>query len=143
VPNVTVLPYAVTDHDGPACLSATGAWLAPPRPGDSPSFGDQHEGRIETRTVSLGGYCEQHGLHPEVVKIDVEGAEAKVVAGGSEVLRRARAIVLEVHETKLRELGVDPATFRQSVDGLGKQTTVLHQRPDVGVEILGLRKETS
>jgi FkbM family methyltransferase len=131
VSNITILPYGVTDEAGPA-------WLASSRLGDSQSWVDRDQGIVEIQTVTLAGYCEQHGIHPDVIKIDVEGAEAKVVAGATEVLRGTRAIVIELHDPKLRAFGVDPATFRQSLDGLGKQITLLHDRPDAGVVVLGL-----
>jgi len=56
-----------------------------------------------------------------VVKIDVEGAEAAVLAGGWKTLSQARAIVLEFHPTKLtRDFGVDRDLFWQDVCRLGK-----------------------
>jgi hypothetical protein len=43
-------------------------------------------------------------LEPEVlVKIDVQGYEDKVIAGGEQTLSRARAIVIEVSFQKLYE----------------------------------------
>jgi FkbM family methyltransferase len=49
-------------------------------------------------TVSLDHFCRARGLKPDVVKIDVEGAEARVLRGAREILRARRArLFLEVH----------------------------------------------
>jgi FkbM family methyltransferase len=129
--NITVVPCGVSDREG-------SAWLVAPRPGNSQSTIDNDHGAIEIQTVTLGGYCERQGAYPDVIKIDVEGAEAKVLTGGAEVLRRTRAIVLEVHDVQLTAAGVDPAVFRQAVNGLGKQVRVLQDRRDAGVVNLAL-----
>jgi FkbM family methyltransferase len=51
------------------------------------------------RTLTLGGFCELRGLEPDVVKIDVEGAEARVLAGARPLLERRKGVFfVEVHE---------------------------------------------
>jgi len=48
--------------------------------------------------IKLDTYCEAAQLRPDVIKIDVEGAEGKVLRGASEILRRFRpALVLSTH----------------------------------------------
>jgi FkbM family methyltransferase len=132
--NITVLPYAVTDTAGHA-------WLGSQALGQSQSFVNSAQGVVEIDTVSLDGFCHQHGVTPAIVKIDVEGAEAKVLAGGGKVLRRTRAVLLEIHEPQLRASGVDPDVFRQSVDALGKRLTVLHERGKAGVTNVALEED--
>ena len=129
--NVTVLPYAVTD-------SAGRAWLGSGQLGQSQSFVDSARGVLQIETVSLEGFCEQRGVQPTVIKIDVEGAEASVFAGGGDILRRCRAVLLEIHEPQLRAGGVDPQVFMHSVHTLGKRMTVLHQRGKAGVTNVAL-----
>lgn len=135
VRNVTVLPYGVTDQAG-------AAWLNSPRLGGSQSTVDPGAGVVQVPTVTLEGFCEHHGIYPQVIKIDVEGGEAQVVAGASTVLRRARAIALELHEPHLRARGIDPGEFRRSLDDLGKEIVVLQDRADAGVVNLGLLRES-
>jgi len=40
------------------------------------------------------------GLSPDFLKIDVEGFEREVAEGGMETMRRARRIMIEVHDRK-------------------------------------------
>ncbi len=72
------------------------------------------------RQVTLDGYCEAHGLTPEVIKIDVEGGEIAVLEGARETLRRARpTIYLSVHPTELGLLGHGPDALARLIDDLG------------------------
>src|SRR6266849_900972 len=89
VSNVTVFPYAVTDQE---CL----AWL------DSPTgFGEskvtQGRGIYPVQTVSLRSFCKQYSIYPSVIKIDVEGCEAKVFAGEIQEIEGSRAAIVEIH----------------------------------------------
>jgi FkbM family methyltransferase len=68
------------------------------------------------RQVTLDAFCGRLGLAPEVIKIDVEGAEIGVLRGGREVLRRFRPLVfLSVHPRLIAELGQSPADLRAEV----------------------------
>jgi FkbM family methyltransferase len=49
-------------------------------------------------TLSIDGFCQQRGVAPDLVKIDVEGAEAQVLRGMRSILQTARpAISCELH----------------------------------------------
>lgn len=50
-------------------------------------------GALEVRTVRLDDYCAEHGLAPSAMKIDVEGAEMHVLAGGLATLARHRPVL--------------------------------------------------
>jgi FkbM family methyltransferase len=53
---------------------------------------------IEKLTVSLDDFVQQHGLRPDLVKIDVEGAEHEVIAGMQGLMREfGPDIALELH----------------------------------------------
>lgn len=74
---------------------------------NSVAGGVQKEAR---RTVvaqtTLDSFCARHALAPEVVKIDVEGAELDVLAGAREVMARYRpSIFLSVHPRQIATLG--------------------------------------
>jgi hypothetical protein len=67
-------------------------------------------------TVKLDTFCELENLIPDVIKIDVEGAEGMVLRGALQILRRFRPVLvaslhpywlpdLETPETLLRVLG--------------------------------------
>lgn len=53
---------------------------------------------VSVSVVSLDDYCDEHGLAPDLVKIDVEGFEDQVLAGMRSLLRRRvpRHIVCEM-----------------------------------------------
>jgi FkbM family methyltransferase len=70
--------------------------------------------------VTLDTYCERHRLVPEVIKIDVEGAEVDVLRGGRHTLRRCRPLViLSVHPRLMGRLGYSPADLRAELDAIG------------------------
>ncbi len=53
---------------------------------------------VEVKTTTIDRYCRDHALSVDGMKIDVEGAEARVVAGGREVIARyAPWLFLEFH----------------------------------------------
>jgi FkbM family methyltransferase len=53
---------------------------------------------IEVPTTTLDTFCSSENVRPDVIKIDVEGAELMVLRGASCVLRQCRpALVLSVH----------------------------------------------
>jgi FkbM family methyltransferase len=58
----------------------------------------REDGPVEVQTVGLDDYCARHGLRPDVIKVDVEGAEAQVFEGARATLQRDRpALLLSTH----------------------------------------------
>ncbi len=54
--------------------------------------------RAEVTITSIDHYCLQNDVVPDVIKIDVEGYEAKVIPGGLATFRRHRPLILlELH----------------------------------------------
>ena len=71
------------------------------------------------KCVSLDGFCTRQNLRPQVIKIDVEGAEVGVLRGARAVLREARPVViLSVHPAELKLLGHDVAELSRLIDEL-------------------------
>ncbi|GAB5559619.1 MAG: hypothetical protein SynsKO_12660 [Synoicihabitans sp.] len=56
-------------------------------------------GAIEVEVAPMSAFCESAGVEPDVVKIDVEGAEGVVLAGMEPLLRkgRPRELFMEIH----------------------------------------------
>jgi FkbM family methyltransferase len=53
---------------------------------------------IQKITVSLDDFVQQNGLQPDLIKIDVEGAEQQVIAGMRGIMREFRPeVALELH----------------------------------------------
>ena len=59
--------------------------------------------------VTLDGFCGEHGLRPQTVKIDVEGAEDRVVAGMQALLRARRATIIMEYLSAGRDNGAHRA----------------------------------
>ncbi len=143
VSNVTVVSHAVTDREGQAWLDSQ-TWL---ELGSSDSTVTSSRGPVEVQAVTLQAFCQQHGVTPSVVKIDTPGSEPQVVAGGRDVLRNTRVVVVELNERKLRQVGQDPSAFLDSLFNLGKRVIVVHQRsqdgPPPGTELKRGARATS
>jgi len=59
---------------------------------------------IEVKIQTLDNYCREHKLKPELIKIDVEGAEFKVLEGAWDVLNKYKPILcLEAHSIPLKD----------------------------------------
>lgn len=55
---------------------------------------------ISVSTETGDKFVNDNGFQPDVVKIDVEGSEAKVLQGLSEALTNVRVVICEVHSTQ-------------------------------------------
>ena len=102
--------------------------------GDSPmnSLAIRGEGGVYfpvvKRQTDLDSFCRNEGLSPDVIKIDVEGAEIKVLRGAREVLIKHKPLVfLSVHRDEIRELG-------------GSLDELMALIVDVGYEVFDLNK---
>jgi FkbM family methyltransferase len=49
---------------------------------------------VEVSTVTLDGFCDRAGIAPDVIKIDVEGAEGMVLRGAAGILRQHRPVLV-------------------------------------------------
>lgn len=56
-------------------------------------------------SVRIDTYCKQNGILPDIVKIDVEGSEYKVLNGMRESLETAKTLLLEIHPPWLQKFG--------------------------------------
>jgi len=72
------------------------------------------------RQVNLDGFCAARALVPDVMKIDVEGAEIGVLRGAASIIRSARpTIFLSVHPKQIEQLGYQMADLSALVSDLG------------------------
>jgi FkbM family methyltransferase len=112
--NVTVVAAAVSSSSGTAPLHvahrATARLLSGNRDART---------ALQVATTSVDDYLVQHpGLKPDVLKLDVEGHEIKVIEGMRETLARLRPTVLcELHRTNVE--------VEAAFDEVGYRTTVL------------------
>ncbi|WP_093000856.1 FkbM family methyltransferase [Rhizobium sp. NFR07] len=71
---------------------------------------------IEVPVVTVDGWAEQHGLWPDIMKIDVEGYEFEILRGAQKALARTPALSLEIHCNIVREFGWKPDDIWNLVD---------------------------
>ncbi len=82
------------------------------------------EGKRFVRSVmkqtTLDEYCAAHSLAPDVIKIDVEGAEIGVLRGARKIIEACQPlIVLSVHPLQIEQLGDTLDTLVDLVAALG------------------------
>lgn len=91
---VTIVPWAVSEGDTLCSFSA----------GENPAVGALDVGGIQpVATVSCDSFIQRYGIVPDVIKIDVEGAEVRVLDGARQLLRsRHPKILLSTHGDKIK-----------------------------------------
>jgi FkbM family methyltransferase len=127
---VTVFPGVMADQDGEMTFYAHGASMAsslsrantvdlnPERPTQAKS--------LVVPAITLDTYCHRNGIRPDVIKIDVEGAELLVLQGGRGVLASCKPVILcEVHTRHLANCGGSLHQLERLVDELGYVTEPL------------------
>ena len=118
LPNVRVMDWAVADRAGTATLFTDGAH------GNSPSLaGDRTRSAIEIRTGSIDDAIAARLLPaPQVIKLDIEGAEVRAVRGMKNLLAGAnkpRSLFVEVHPPFIEQMGDDLAEFKAILTASG------------------------
>src|SRR5262249_42628283 len=83
--------------------------------------------------TTVDAFCNEHQLTPDVLKIDVEGAEGKVLRGAKEFLaKRHGHIVLELHPWVLADLGERSDDVLAELASLGWTSTKIFERGEPG-----------
>ena len=82
------------------------------------------ESTVEVPVLTLDGYVAEHAVpRVNVMKIDVEGAEAEVLQGGRALFadrrRRPRVVLIELYDPNFVAFGTSSAAIMQSLLGLG------------------------
>jgi FkbM family methyltransferase len=100
-------------------------------PKDPKNYHESH-----CRQISLDSFCAERGVAPEVIKIDVEGAELGVLRGARDVLRRFQpAIFLSVHPREIAALNESVDGLVALVEDLGYQLRDVHGREPGRLEL--------
>ena len=81
---------------------------------------DGNYAETRRRQVTLDDYCTHHDISPEVIKIDVEGAEIDVLRGGAHTLARSGPLIyLSVHPAHLERMGESVEALQSLIDEVG------------------------
>ncbi|MGQ9733305.1 MAG: FkbM family methyltransferase, partial [Candidatus Zipacnadales bacterium] len=79
-----------------------------------------HTFAMKKCALSLDDFCEQQGLHPELVKIDVEGGEERVLRGMWNIMERMQPpVVVEVHRWPDQDLATRAMAVYQVARDVG------------------------
>ena len=132
VENGRVLQAALASEDGYTYLNMRG------QGGDT--IGETGEVIVPTRrgeTLVSEGVTDV----PDVIKIDVEGAEVDVLEGFESCLDRVRTVLCEVHPEKLDIFAATPSDVEQRLRGAGFDVTELDVREET-YHLLATRSNT-
>lgn len=122
IQNIELQQCGLSESDG------DGAIYLPPEHlhNNTPSMLGEAEGtRVAVQLRSLDGLLDSLGVgRVDFMKMDVEGFEAKVIAGASESLsrKRIRAILIEFNDYWLREAGSSPQELHETICSFGYQS---------------------
>lgn len=76
--------------------------------------------RREVPMVSLDAYCEERGIIPGCIKIDVEGAEHTTLCGARRLLEAHHpALIIETHGPEVLGIGGSVAVLAEMLESLG------------------------
>ncbi len=86
--------------------------------------------RIAIRLETIDAYCSKHALSKvDIVKVDVEGAEALVIEGATDLFtdkgRRPRLVMLELYDSNLAPFGSSVLAIVKRMQEFGYQAHVL------------------
>ncbi|HXO22263.1 MAG TPA: FkbM family methyltransferase [Thermoanaerobaculia bacterium] len=98
--------------------------------------GEVGEGTVEVPVRTLDDLCEELAFEPDLMKIDVEGYELAALQGARGILTQYRPrLLLELHPTRLRELGGSLGEVVDLLEGLGYRFFDLGGAPLSGGEV--------
>jgi FkbM family methyltransferase len=124
--NVLAFQKAVADAGGPMPL-----FVSPTNAGDHRMY-DTEEGRgaVEVEAVSLDGFLRDKVTKVDVILLDVQGFELKVVNGMRGLLRENRGVVLftEFWPAGLKGAGCRPEEYLELLIGEGFELSVIDER---------------
>ena len=123
---VVVRPEAVSAAQGTARFTASGA-------SGSNRLSSGREG-CEVSTTSIDAFCAPLGLRPDVIKVDVEGAELDVLKGARATIAsggRGLRLYVEMHPGVWPELGISRSHIEAELDEQGLQAECLDGTPAI------------
>ena len=135
---VTVVEAVVSDSEGETSFYVDGDTMSASisrAAVDELSAHAQVEPAQEIRrsAVTLDGYCTANGVDPTLVKIDVEGAELRVLRGAAALLASDTAILCEVHPHQLTAAGASEAELLEVIASSGRRVDPVDDPNSTGI----------
>ncbi len=104
--NVIAINKAISSMKGTVTLyrriNASKRRVATSESSTSFDFGKESSLSIESDT--LDNIVKEYNIHPNVIKMDIEGAEVDALKGSTDTLRHSRKIIVEIHGTNLEKV---------------------------------------
>lgn len=125
--NVKTYPYAVTER-----TSKERMWLSKTNPGDHRTWNDVNEPRdsVIVDSISLDSILLPDGFYDRVslMKIDVQGAEIRVLAGAAKLIKSSPriAVVIEYWPMGLHGSGFSGSALLQYLRSLGLTCFIMY-----------------
>jgi FkbM family methyltransferase len=125
--NIKTFQVAVSDREGEAVLHVSGD-IADSSASLYPAGQAQAQEEV-CRTVSLDHFRREENLSPpDLIKLDVEGAELAVLQGARELISATSPLLLvEMEEKNLRAAGASREAIRQFLAGYGYRAAHLRK----------------
>ncbi|MES2701160.1 MAG: FkbM family methyltransferase [Bacteroidota bacterium] len=75
---------------------------------------------IAIEALTLDSFCQKNKVVPEVIKVDIEGAEYWALEGMQQTLKNNNcSVLMEIHDAFLRAHNIDGKMFGRVVDAIG------------------------
>ena len=88
---------------------------------------------LEAPSVSLDRFCADANIKPDVIKMDVEGAELQVLRGARQVMSdHPMSIICEVHPVQMESCGGSVSEFEALIESVGYRLQPLDQPAEMG-----------
>lgn len=125
--NVTASPVAIGGEASTADFWGTGS-------GASLRQGEHRASRSRVKVETLDAFTGAGTWLPDVIKIDVEGAEHQVLSGAPRCLAHARLVCIEVHFDELPKFGANASMVNGLMTGAGFREIMRSSPTRLGAE---------
>lgn len=90
--------------------------------------------KVETPAVMVDSFCKDRNIRPDIIKIDVEGAELRVLRGAKGIIMsEGPVIICEVHPTQMENCGSSIVEFEEFLEEVGYGMEKLEKPNKIGI----------
>jgi hypothetical protein len=125
------LQQAVTSREGTASFIAEGVDGANRLTSDEATGAEKV---VQVAATTVDAFCRRHGVTPQVIKIDAEGAELEVLRGARETIRAAGPdlqLFVEMHPHLWSSFGTSRAEIETELEQQHLTVERLDGSPDI------------